>query len=135
VPEPTFLSAAERAAPTPVAKRRATVRYALDADTACAPLAAWGASQGWEARIRDISRGGLGLLLDRRLEPGTLITVDLPLTPDCPRLLLARVVHATAQPDGGWLVGCALFDLLPEEELARTGETTAPSEPPETFLG
>lgn len=135
MPEPTILSAAQQAAPTPAVERRAMVRYALDADTAGAPLAAWGESQGWEARIRDISRGGLGLLLERRLEPGTLITVDLSLTLDCPRLLLARVVHATAQPEGGWLLGCALFDLLPEEELARTGEPTAPSEPPETFLG
>jgi hypothetical protein len=85
--------------------------------------------------VQDISRGGLGLIVDRRFEPGTLITVDLPLVPECPRPLLARVVHATAHPEGGWLVGCALFDLLPEEELARTGEATAPPEPPETFLG
>src|SRR5215831_18577049 len=64
------------------ANRRVTVRYHSGLHASCEPLAARGKSGlDWRASVKDVSRGGLGLLLDRRFEVGTILTVDLTLDP------------------------------------------------------
>jgi hypothetical protein len=112
MPTPTFPAVAAEASTSSTTERRATVRYACDAKTSCTPLAALQSDTGWEARVRDVSRIGLGLVLERRFEPGTIITVDLH-----PRILLVRVAHAKALPEGGWLLGCELIDPSAGEDL------------------
>ncbi len=72
------------------------------------------------ARVRDASTTGLGLILDRRLEKGTILHVQLPGQRHrrlSSALLSACVVHATPQADGTWLLGCKLSALLKEDEL------------------
>lgn len=57
--------------------------------------------------------------LGRRFEPGALLSVEMPDPSDGQtRMLLARVIHATALPEGGWLIGCALVHALTDEEVA-----------------
>jgi hypothetical protein len=105
------------------ANRRVTVRYHSGLHASCEPLAARGKSGlDWRASVKDVSRGGLGLLLDRRFEVGTILTVDLTLDPHSNCMILARVAHCTPQPEGGWLVGCELLDRDAGEELVRTWE-------------
>lgn len=130
--KPTAPGATDRPAPPRVAERRATVRYAVNADTSCAPLAARSEGPGWAARVRDISRNGLGLVLDRRFEPGTVITVDLAFGEDSSRMLLACVVHSVASPEGSWIVGCKLVSPLTGDELARLGGAAASPKSPAT---
>jgi hypothetical protein len=130
MPKTTVSRTSDRPAPPRAAERRATVRYAMDADTSCSPLASRVEGPAWAARVRDISRNGLGLVLNRRFEPGTVITVDLPFGEGCSRLLLARVVHSVAGPGGGWIVGCKLVSPLTGDELALLGETAAPRASP-----
>jgi hypothetical protein len=72
----------------------------------------------WTAEVKDVSSGGIGLLLKRRFEPGTILAVE-PQGPtaDTPCVLLVRVVHATRQADGVWLLGGRLITDLTEDEV------------------
>src|SRR5436305_2010343 len=46
------------------------------------------------ARVRNVSRGGIRLLVDQPLEPGEMITIELPCsTPQSASTVLACVVH------------------------------------------
>jgi hypothetical protein len=94
------------------AERRAFVRLATDLPVTCRP-ADKAPEVGWPGRVRDISRGGVGLLLRHRFQPGTALTIEIrgsgrPVL----REVTVRVVHATPVVDGntqGWLHGC-MFD-------------------------
>jgi hypothetical protein len=62
-------------------------------------LAIYPEFRGHRALLRDVSSGGLGLLLDRPLEPGATLAVELRSAPDevcCTRL--ARVIHVRPCP-------------------------------------
>jgi hypothetical protein len=73
-----------------------------------------------EAVIYDVSPRGLGLLIACKLEPGITIAIflkqDLSQASD---IVSAKVTHATAQPDGRWLVGCSLSRRLSDGELSK----------------
>src|SRR5262249_32954563 len=104
--------------PTTAGERRAWVRVRTELEALCQPGSGRLDSAWWLAKICDISVGGLGLVLRRRFEPGTILTVDL----DSParkmaRTFQAQVRHATTGTDGTWVVGCALANRLSDEEL------------------
>src|SRR4051812_41582096 len=91
--------------PTPgTAECRVWPRQACEVPATCQPVAARHAkASAWKATIRDVSRVGLGLLLARRFEPGTVLFVELSLRDgEERRPLLARVVRAARQTEGGW---------------------------------
>jgi hypothetical protein len=67
------------------------------------------------ARVLNLCCGGLALLLEEPFERGTTLKVELEGRYG-PRMLLARVAHATAQP-AGWLVGCELVRPVTGTEL------------------
>ena len=101
----------------PKAERRVSVRYESSLKGSCQTLSAH-RETSWEAVIRDISSEGIGLLLVRRFEPGAVLSIELIDSRDeQPRVLLARVVHATTRPEGGWLIGCELVSPLSDEEV------------------
>jgi len=111
-------------------ERRASVRVACDLDTTCQPLSGPRASS-WAARVVDISTGGLALVLDRRFEPGAMLSVRLASSDDeSTRTLFLRVVHVSQHVDGAWQLGCAFASELAEEELqafqAKRVRTTEP---------
>jgi hypothetical protein len=113
-------SAAQPAA-TGHCERRAYVRVASDLAATC--NAAGGAREvGWPARVRDISAGGVGLLLQHCFRTGTTLMVELrDSTGKLLRTVVVRVVHTTAVlVDGSpcWLVGCCFDGRLSEEEFA-----------------
>jgi hypothetical protein len=105
---------------TEAIERRAYVRLAVDLAATCSPV---GHSRevGWPARVRDISRGGLGLVLRHRFRPGTHLTIELRAPSGAAlRTVTARVAHATAAlVDGSpcWVVGCSFAEPLAEDEL------------------
>ena len=97
--------------------RRAFVRYATEAEAVCCPAGAM-AGSGWPGRVADLSASGIGLLLRHRFERGTPLAIELlDAAPGSSRTVLARVRHATARPEGTWLVGCAFAEPLTEDEL------------------
>jgi len=75
------------------------------------------------ARIQDICRQGVRLLLMRRFEPGTLLSLEVPgKSQETPLLVRARVIHVIPYPDGSFALGCAFSRLLTEEEFPMTSE-------------
>jgi hypothetical protein len=106
-----------RAGAAPEEDRRAWVRYQADAETVCQPYSAGEDDLWWQARVRDVSAGGVGLLLSRRFEPGAILTIDLWAgAGDGSRSLLGRVRHATRHGTE-WLVGCEFLWTLGDDEL------------------
>ena len=97
-------------------ERRTSERHPCGLDTSC--LRATDAGNAWDARVMDISSTGVGLLLGRRFEPGTLLSFRLEGRSEGQSYnAVARVVHATRQAAGGWLLGCVLLDPLDEPQL------------------
>ena len=73
----------------------------------------------WTARARDISTGGIRLVLGHRFEPGTMLAVELlSVDQNTAREVAARVVHAKAEVGSGWSIGCEFANRLSETELA-----------------
>lgn len=69
-------------------------------------------------QVRDISATGIGLMCRSPVAPGTFLFVELQSMVDgSARRLRARVVHATRQANGLWLLGCELTDPLSPAEL------------------
>jgi hypothetical protein len=96
-------------------ERRAVVRYLCDQEisyyTPSARLRHW-------ARVRNISTGGVGLLLNAPIEPGTALAIEMKtMDPATSLTLPARVVHATKQEGGSWIMGCKFLKRPTEKNL------------------
>ncbi len=116
--EPTDTHArAEPTADVGTDERRAWVRHACQLEAQCQPLSARQGEARWEATVRDVSAGGIGLVLGRSFQPGAVLTVEVPGAGGEPRQLFARVRHARRQADGRWLVGCEFPTKLGEAEV------------------
>jgi hypothetical protein len=106
--------------PSYTVNHRAWVRSPVSQGATCQPLTA-PSQEFLAARVQNVSAGGIGLVLNRRLARGTVLQVVLEgREGQGPRNLLARVVHdslLTAYPGLRWLVGCALLTRLTAEEL------------------
>jgi hypothetical protein len=106
----------------PGAERRASVRYQctpenFSADNSCRPITAR-KSEAWSAMVRDLSTGGVGILVNRRFEPGTLLSVELQdVEQTVARVLLVRVVRITRQDQETYLLGCAFTTKLSDADL------------------
>lgn len=105
-------------------ERRAFVRHPLGVGTfGRVDTAVYGGSgetdELWPLVVRDVSAGGIGVLLARRFEMGTELTIELTAGPDAaPRMLPARVVRIVPERNGHWVHGCAFRHPLSDDELA-----------------
>jgi PilZ domain len=96
-------------------ERRAVVRYLCDHEASYYELPK--CQRRW-ARVRNISTAGIGLVLCAPIDPGTDLVIEMKtMDPDTSLILPARVVHATMQEEGSWIVGCKLLSKLAEEDL------------------
>jgi hypothetical protein len=101
--------------PEPI-DRRAAERFPVNADTSCSFLAPVVEDFG-SAKIRNISMDGIGLLVSRPVEPGTLLAVTLSNPArSFTKTVLVRVAHATPQL-GSYLVGGTFATPLTYQEL------------------
>jgi hypothetical protein len=98
----------------PKRERRAWVRLPSDGDASCR-LA--GAEYGWLGRVRDISQGGIALILRRQMQPETDLIIDLATRDGEVRSLPARVVRVTLERNGCWITGCEFASTLSQEKL------------------
>lgn len=112
-------------------------RHGSDLLIQCQPLAARGDNDiMWPASVRNISEGGIGLVLKRRFEPRTGLQIHLP-DPgsDSTYTVFVRVVHLQQEAEGRWLLGCEFISPLTEErlnsllELKRAAEAAPPPKP------
>jgi hypothetical protein len=100
--------------PNDIANRRVWVRYLCSSAT---PGQAFNTSNytTQHGRVLNLSSWGLGLLLDLRVGPGTLLKVEVEGW-NGNRMLLGRVMHATESGEG-WLHGCELVNPVNGTEL------------------
>jgi hypothetical protein len=110
--------------------RRVWVRFPSSVQTTLQP-AHGGDAERLSARVRDISRGGIRLLVETAFEPGALISVELPdPSGESSYIVLAYVIHASAADDGTWALGCTFARELSDEDLeAFGGRRKKPSRP------
>jgi hypothetical protein len=74
------------------------------------------------AKIEDVSRGGIRLLVDLPVDAGTMIRVDLPPTNCNPHTaVLACVVHAKPVGGGVYSLGCSFSTELSDGDLGALG--------------
>ena len=81
--------------------------------------------QSYSGEIQDISVQGLGLVCAHKLDLGIRFEIQLPSTTwSRPNLLPAVVRHATAQPDGTWLLGASFTrNVTADDFLALRNES------------
>ena len=115
-PEPNL----DELATAPPLERRAFIRLPSDLISNCRP-AGRQHDVSWPGQVRDVSCGGLGLLMQHRFRPGTVLDVELhDRSGKILRTVQVRVAHATAVLDDGrhaWLLGCAFAAPLSSTEL------------------
>ena len=64
-------------------------------------------------RLYNLSIQGIGILVRQYFPTGTWLRIHVPANSgNAASFLPAEVRHATAQADGSWLLGCALFRFL-----------------------
>jgi hypothetical protein len=100
-------------------ERRVWIRYGSDLEAVCRPPTVRRES-GWVARVKDVSRGGLGLVSRHRFRAGTPLLIELRDHTGDVRLLAAHVVHVMPTEDDGqpaWFLGCSFALMLSEKEL------------------
>jgi c-di-GMP-binding flagellar brake protein YcgR len=101
-------------------ERRAYVRLSSTLAATCRPPGR-SLEPGWLGTVRDISRGGVGLLLRHCFQPGTDLAVELrDVTGQLLRTVGVRVIHATAVRVEGshrWLLGCSFDQPLSDAEF------------------
>jgi hypothetical protein len=103
---------------TAVEECRVHERYPCELPTTCQPPSFLGNEEiKWEGKLRDISVGGVGVVLARRFEPGAVLSIELSDREGNPFTLLGRVARVRLLPEGSWLLGCAFVSLLSPEEV------------------
>jgi PilZ domain len=97
--------------------RRASVRYELGPGSA-GKLLANVEGTSCSVRIKNLSTGGLAFEADRRIEPHTLLTVELPSQDEFgSRTLAVRVRSVEVVSPGVWIISCELSRPLSSLEL------------------
>ena len=72
-----------------------------------------------QARVLNISRGGVGLAMRRHCDPGTLLKIELmDASGQTSRPMPIRVVHSTFKGTEDWVIGCVFEAPLSEEDVA-----------------
>jgi serine/threonine protein kinase len=98
-------------------EKRAHARHSAEMASRCLPVAAH-EEDAWPTRIHDVSRSGIGLIVTRRFEVGTVLELRLPSQAEgAPRHLLVQVMRQQAQSSRKWLIGCKFASLIDEDEL------------------
>jgi hypothetical protein len=86
-------------------------------------------------QIKDVSTSGFGLLGSRRFEGGNVLILELEKAVPHPISVYVRVVRVAAHSDGRWLLGCALFSELTDEELGAFQAQKAMPKPDDRQVG
>ena len=96
--------------------RRAAERFPVNRYTRCQFVGQVSEDFG-AVRIQNVSNQGVGLLVGRRVEPGSLLSLTLTNTSKSfARTFLVRVAHVTPQ-GGAFLVGGTFATPLTYDEL------------------
>jgi hypothetical protein len=123
MPEQNDSLGAKAGAPTTALDRRGSERFPCDLEPSWRILGK-PSGESWGARVHDLSATGLSLFVRCWIKPGTVLVVRLHGRGErLSRPLPLRVMHATAQEDGEWLVGGMFVRSLHEDELRQMVES------------
>lgn len=103
----------------PEAERRVWIRHPTDLETRV-HMAGRANPDRITARVSDISRGGINLVVNRAFQPGDLLSVELPVE-NGSDTVLACIVRVTQKSSGEWSLGCVFSCELDEDELESLG--------------
>jgi hypothetical protein len=97
--------------------RRATVRFRCVPPNLTRAFFA-NSSKSVEAVVADLSLGGVGLIMDTCVEPGTVVMIEMGTGGKVLYVdLVAEVMQTTQLENGSWRCGCAWVHEVTEEEL------------------
>jgi hypothetical protein len=97
--------------------RRAAERFPVNAD-ACCPFLSPVQESAAPVKIRDLSMTGIGLVMGRAVEPGTLLALTLSNpAKGFTKTVLVRVAHATPL-HGSYLIGGNFTVPLTYQEMS-----------------
>src|SRR4051794_39281999 len=106
-------------------ERRIWVRHPSAVETTCRAANDPGAA-ALAARVGNVSRGGINLVVIQEFVVGELLSVELPNGGDEPTCtVLAYVVRAEALPGGDWSLGCTFAAELRDDDLEAFGARRA----------
>jgi hypothetical protein len=84
------------------------------------------------AKVRNISQGGINVLVNREFDPGQLLSIELPAADRKSTFtVLLCVVHVAQVEDKAWSVGGTFARELSEEDLAAFGARKKRAEAPD----
>ena len=110
---------------------RAWVRFPCDSQATYRPSASSEIGE-WQAQVTNVSPSGIGLVISRKFEPGTLLNIALPLdSHECFRTVLACVIHVRRQENETWSLGCSFPKELSLEDLEAFGGDRVKSSAPD----
>ena len=119
VPEFTAPSAndADASEESANANKRTKTRFPSQRGTACQALQRMPEKKTWDGHIVNLSEDGLCVELNRRFEPGSLLTFLLENGPNSRRSLVARVIWVKKAAEKNWKLGCQFDQPLCEFEI------------------
>jgi serine/threonine protein kinase len=107
---------ADFAAPSGI-ERRASVRYESNVAGRCAAVGGRD-DRGWTAQVKDVSVTGMGLLVNRRFEPNSVLLVEVEAEDENPaQTFMVRVVRAQEIGGGQWLLGGMFGRQIDEDDV------------------
>jgi PilZ domain len=101
-------------------ERRVWLRYPSNVMTQFAPANGTG-QPALAGMIRDVSLGGIKLVVHQPIEPGTMLSISLPRQGESSMTVLACVVHCREISTSQWAVGCSFSAELEEGQLLAFG--------------
>jgi serine/threonine protein kinase len=109
----------------PAEERRVSVRYPRVLPTRCNRNNSIHPGDAdvqdcWEAAVQDLSADGMGIVLNRRFEPGTVLTADLRSSNQrFERTVEMSVARVRRADRGFWIHGCVFASPLSKEDLRK----------------
>jgi c-di-GMP-binding flagellar brake protein YcgR len=111
--------------------RRVWVRRHVSVETRITPTSGDG-EPPVDARILDISSGGMKLMVRWAFGPGDLLTLELPARDGEPSVtVLACVAHSRAEGETEWVIGCRFSAEMSDADLAAFGASRTRSVTPD----
>jgi hypothetical protein len=98
-------------------ERRASTRYPCNLATSCRLVASL-PGEPVPARVRNISVGGVSLVLSHPFEADSLVSIELrSMARGLVRGVQVRIIYSIEHPSGDWILGASFVDALGVEEL------------------
>ena len=74
----------------------------------------------WPLVVHDVSVGGVGILLARRFEPNTVLSIELASSQsEPPKRFRCKVVRVQPEGAGHWVHGCTVLNPMSKDDVTN----------------